>query len=70
MVTVYADGNTLILAEVDIFVFFLYFSSKPKSSQGAMDLSVALKDGNIKNSNKKKKRKKNKTGNRTSQTSS
>lgn len=69
MATVYADENTLILAEVDIFVF-LYFSSKPKSSQGAMDLSVALKDGNIKNSNKKKKRKKNKTGNRTSQTSS
>jgi len=35
-----------------------------------MDLSVALKDGNIKNSNKKKKKNKNKTGNRTSQTSS
>ena len=54
----------------DFFVFFLYFSSKTKSPQGAMDLSVALKGGNTKNSNKKKKKKKNKTGNRTSQTSS
>jgi len=45
-------------------------SSKTKSPQGAMDLSVALKGGNTKNSNKKKKKKKNKTGNRTSQTSS
>jgi len=35
-----------------------------------MDLSVALKDGNMKNSNKKKKKNKNKTGSRTSQTSS
>ena len=60
----------LISAYMGIFVFFLYFSSKPKSPQGAMDLSVALKDGNIKNSNKKKKKKKNKTGNRTFQTSS
>ena len=59
----------LISAEMDIFVFILYRSSKPKSTQGAMDLSVALKDGNIKNSYKKKKKKK-KTGNRTSQTSS
>ena len=59
----------LISAEMDFFVFILYLSSKPKSTQGAMDLSVALKDGNIKNSSKKKKKKK-KTGNRTSQTSS
>ena len=67
---VYVNENTQNFSWRGFFVFLLYFSAKPKSSQGAMDLSVALKDGNTKNSNKKKKKNKNKTGNRTSQTSS
>lgn len=69
--TVESDGSE----EEDVVILTAdkssgFQSSKPKSPQGAMDLSVALKDGNIKNNNKKKKKKKNKTGNRTSQTSS
>ena len=52
------------------FFFFWYFSPKPKSPDDAMDLSVALKGCNVKNTdNKKEKKKKKKTGNRTSQAS-
>ena len=47
----------------------VFCSSKPKSTEAAMDLSVALTSGGTKNSNSKKKKKKKKSGNRTSQTS-